>query len=335
MKYTSPPPNKTEKDVLDAIEDHFRARGYDIILQMRIRTWKPDMVALKGKELVIVQAKGSLGDIDMAIAQAAVYTTDATHAYIAIPEGRLTEELKKKARVLGIGVLTVNDDVDTAVQPRKMSPRPSLLKRVQTALEEGPITPERKQPRGGIPYHRFLKHKEVIDVLFLVPGRKLTIRELSKEAGSSYATTWRLVVALISMGALRSEAVGPSRLISVNEESPVIADLKRVKEIDLLPHRKVAERFAELVSGMPNVQKVILFGSVAEGRATADSDIDIAVVLKRRSEKAMRQAYDMAAGIMDETGMKVVPIRILAREFESDNQLIRSLKRGVILFERD
>ncbi len=334
MKYISQSQTKAEKDVLEAIEDHFRARSHDIIPQMRIRTWKPDLIALKGADLVIVEAKGSLGDVDKAIAQAAVYTIDATFTYIAIPEARLTKDLERRADALGIGILTVNDSVRTAVQPQKKSPRPSLLKRARAALEKGPGTPERKRPRGGIPYDRFLKHKEVIDVLFSVPGRRLTIRELSLEAGSSYATTWRLVNALISMGALRSEVIGPSRVISINEGSPVIEDLKRLKEIDLLPHRKVAERFAELVSRIPNVQKVILFGSVAEGRATADSDIDVAVVMKRRSEKAMREVYDTAAGIQDETCMKLVPIRILTKELESDDQLIRSLKKGVVLFER-
>ncbi len=334
MKYISKPQNKLEKDVLQAIEDHFRARSHDIIPQMRIRTWKPDLIALKGEDLVIVEAKGSLGDVDKAIAQAAAYTIDATFTYIAIPVASLTKDLERRADALGIGIITVNDHVRTAVQPQRKSPRPSLLKRVQASLEKGPGTPERKRPRGGIPYDRFLKHKEVIDVLFSVPGRRFTIREVSKEAGSSYATTWRLVNALISMGALRSEVVGPSRLISVNDESPIVADLKSLKEMDLLPHRKVAERFAELVSRIPDVQKVILFGSVAEGRATADSDIDVAVVMKRRSEKAIREVHDLAADIQDETGMKLVPIRILTKELESDDQLIRSLKRGVVLFER-
>ncbi len=325
---------RTEREILEAVEVHLRTGGYEIVPQLRIRTWKPDLIALKGEDLVIVEAKGSLGDVDKAIAQAAAYTIDATFTYIAIPEARLTKDLERRADALGIGIITVNDHVHTAVQPQKKSPRPSLLKRVRAALEKGPGTPERERPRGGIPYDRFLKHKEVIDVLFSVPGRRFTIRELSKEAGSSYATTWRLVNALISMGALRSEVVGPSRLLSINEESPIIADLKGLKEMDLLPHRRVAERFAELVSGIPSVQKVILFGSVAEDNANADSDIDIAVVLKRRSEKAMGQVYDTAADIQDETGMKVVPIRVLTKELESDDQLIRSLKKGVVLFER-
>jgi predicted nucleotidyltransferase len=334
MKYISKPQNKPEKDVLQAIEDHFIAKGYDITPEMRIRTWRPDLVALKGEDVVIVEVKGSLGDLDKAVAQAAAYTIDATFTYIAIPEARLTKDLERRADALGIGILTVNDRVRTAVQPQKKSPRPSFLKRAQAALGKESSTPERKQPRGGIPYDRFLKHKGVIDILFSIPGRRLTIRELSKEAGSSYATTWRLVNALISMGALRSEIVGPSRLISINEESPIVADLKRLKEMDLLPHRKVAERFAELMSRISNVQKVILFGSVAEGNATAESDIDIAVVMKRRSDKIMRETYDTASDIQDETGMRLAPIQVLERELESDDQLARSLKRGVVLFER-
>ncbi|MCK4443947.1 MAG: hypothetical protein KAW09_05355, partial [Thermoplasmata archaeon] len=76
MKYISKPQNKSEKIVLQAIEDHLRARGHDIVLQMKIRTWRPDLVALKGEDVVIVEVKGSLGDIDKAVAQAAAYTID-------------------------------------------------------------------------------------------------------------------------------------------------------------------------------------------------------------------------------------------------------------------
>ncbi len=327
-------PNKVEKHVLEAVEDHLRARGYEIVPEMKLRTWRPDLVALKGEDLVIVEAKGSLGDIDRAVAQAATYTIDATFTYIAIPKERLTEDLERRADALGIGIITVNDRTRTVVRPKRKSTRPSFLKRVQSCAGRSPSTSVREPRRGGIPYDRFLRHKGIVDVLFSIPGRRLTIRELSKEAGSSYATTWRLVKALIDLGALRSEVVGPSRLISINESSPIIEDLVNLGKIDLLPHRKVAEHFAGLVSKIPSVQKVILFGSVAQGNATAESDIDIAVVMKRRSEKVMTKAYNTAAAIQDETGMAVVPIQILTKELESDDQLIRSLKRGVVLFER-
>ncbi len=85
---------------------------------------------------------------------------------------------------------------------------------------------------------------------------------------------------------------------------------------------------------IPEVRKVILFGSVAEGRAVAGSDTDVAVVLDRRSGRTMDRVYEIASELQDETGVRIVPIAVLTKEFRSNKKLIRDLKRGDVLFER-
>ncbi|MCJ2670133.1 MAG: nucleotidyltransferase domain-containing protein [Thermoplasmata archaeon] len=330
MKYSKSPGTLTQGEVLDAAKAFFRSRGHRLARRVRIRTWTPGMILLKKKELAIVEAKGSHGDVRKALAQVGVYATDATYAYLAVPEGSLTAELESAARALGIGLVSVGEEVRIAVRPRKGSPRESLLRRVSGSAREKPEPPA---PRR-LPYDRVLRHKGVLDVLFSVPGGRFTIRELSLEAGTSYATTWRIVRDLVSMGALTSERVGPSTVISTNEGSPVIKDLTRLASLELSPYRRVAERFAELAREIPEVRKVILFGSVAEGRATAGSDTDVAVVLDRRSERTMDKVYEIASELQDETGVKVVPIAVVEKDFESKKRLIRDLKRGDVLFER-
>ena len=330
MKYSKPPGTVTQGEVLDAVEAFFRSRGHRLARRVRIRTWTPDMILLKRKELAIVEAKGSHGDLRKALAQVGLYATDATYAYLAVPEESLTADLESAARALGIGLVAVGDEVRIAVRPRKGSPRESLLRRVSGSAREEPEPPA---PRR-LPYDRVLRHKSVLDVLFSVPGRRFTIRELSLEAGTPYATTWRIVRDLVSMGALDSEKVGPSTVISTNEGSPVIEDLTRLASLELSPYRRVAERFAELAREIPEVRKVILFGSVAEGRAGAGSDTDVAVVLDSRSERTMDRVYEIASELQDETGVKVVPIAVLTKELESKKKLIRDLKRGDVLFER-
>ena len=330
MKYSKSSGIATQGEVLDAVEAFFRSRGHRLARRVRIRTWTPDMILLRRKELAIVEAKGSHGDLRKALAQVGLYATDATYAYLAVPEGSLTAELASAARALGIGLVVVGDEVRIAVRPRKGSARESLLRRVSGSAREEPEPPA---PRR-LPYDRVLRHKGVLDALFSVPGRRFTIRELSLEAGTPYATTWRIVRDLVSMGALRSERVGPSTVVSVNEGSPVIEDLLHLASLELSPYRRVAERFAELAQRIPEVRKVILFGSVAEGRAEAGSDTDVAVVLDRRSKRTMDMVYEIASELQDETGVSIVPIAVLEKELESKKRLIRDLKRGDVLFER-
>jgi predicted nucleotidyltransferase len=123
-------------------------------------------------------------------------------------------------------------------------------------------------------------------------------------------------------------------VILLIEGSPVIKDLTRLASLELSPYRRVAERFAELAREIPEVRKVILFGSVAVGRAEAGSDTDVAVVLDRRSKRTMDMVYEIASDLQDETGVSIVPIAVLEKELESKKRLIRDLKRGDVLFER-
>src|SRR3972149_9083793 len=95
----------TEEDVANASDALFRRRGYSIIGRFRIRSWQPDFVAVKESEVVIVETKGHLGDLRKAVARTAVYATDGSAAYLALPSHRSSTSLKGLARRLGGGLV--------------------------------------------------------------------------------------------------------------------------------------------------------------------------------------------------------------------------------------
>src|SRR5437879_13422573 len=94
----------TEEEVLDASDALFRGMDYAIIRQLRIRSWRPDLVAVKGNEVVIVGPKGHLGELRKAVAQTALYATDASAAYLALPSQRSSPPLRELPRTTGIGL---------------------------------------------------------------------------------------------------------------------------------------------------------------------------------------------------------------------------------------
>ena len=49
--------------------------------------------------------------------------------------------------------------------------------------------------------------------------------------------------------------------------------------------KELREAAARLVKGRPDVEAVVLFGSLADGTATGTSDADVLLVLKRSSER--------------------------------------------------
>lgn len=179
-----------------------------------------------------------------------------------------------------------------------------------------------------------LRHRRVLESLVALPGREFTIRELSQESGVPYATTWRIVEALSAFGVLRGRRVGQSRAISLNATSPLLPPLRRLLALRLEPHREAARRFAKLASRLPDVRRAVLFGSSARGMAGSESDVDVAVVLDRRTEKGKDQIFKIAEGIQDQTGLRVIPITMTMREFEAGSRFARAVRAGEVLYDR-
>jgi len=326
----------TEKDVAIAADALFRGRGYSIIRQLRIRSWQPDFVAVKGSEVIIVETKGHLGDLRKAVARTAVYATDGSAAYLALPSHRSSPLLKGLARRLGVGLIEVDMDgrARFAVRPESANPRPALLIRARLAARKAPEGTIRTARSRSAPMGRVLRHRGIIDALLANPKRRFTIRELAIQARTPYATTWRTVEDLRALGALTAERVGTSQYLSVNEDSALLVDLERIRSLELSPHRAAARQFAQRLAGVPQVKKAVLFGSVAERRETAGSDVDIAVVLSRRTSRAVDRIYDVASEIQDRTRMKVVPMIVTPEELRARGQLGDALRAGQVLYER-
>lgn len=96
--------------------------------------------------------------------------------------------------------------------------------------------------------------------------------------------------------------------------------------------KQLAERVAALAAADPNVLRVVLFGSFAEGRAVPGSDIDILIVLRsdpRRMMDRIAEYQEIFSGMG--IGADVFPYT----EDELDNPLAKNaLSSGKVLFQR-
>lgn len=132
-----------------------------------------------------------------------------------------------------------------------------------------------------------IENREPIDVLFprvrqgvltallTRPDEELHLRDLVRRVEAAPASVQREVLALLGAGILERRKVGRQVYYRANRRSPVFPELqslmlKTVGLADLL--RKALEPLGERVEG------AFVFGSVADGTATADSDLDLLVV---------------------------------------------------------
>ena len=333
MKYTSLQP-ATEKAIAESVEALLQRSGYRILPQLRIRTWRPDIVGVRGDEVVIVEARAQGGDMRKALAQTGLYSTDATSAYLALPAERIGEGVREAAKVLGIGLIGVGETAKIELEAVSSEPRASLLRRIRRTRNVAAHRIGRAR-RGDSPeLGRLLRHRRVLEVLLARPARRFTIRELAQEAATPYSTTWRIVGDLESLGAIVSERVGTSRVLSPNQQAPVLRELQSLAGLQLSPHRLAAKEFAERLRSVPEVRRAILFGSVAKGSGAATSDVDIAIVLRSKDESLVDRIHEIAEGVQDRTRMKIVPLFVRESELKSESRLSRSIKSGEVLLER-
>lgn len=190
-------------------------------------------------------------------------------------------------------------------------------------------------PMGSSPLiGSLLRHPQLPRVLLANPGREFTVRELANESRTAYATAWRLVGLLRDLGAVHERRIGATRAVSLNLRSPLVPELRRLLRIRLEPHREAAKRFARLAAPIQGVRRVVLFGSAAHGAATPSSDVDIAVIIDRRSADVLARIDEVAARIQDETGLKVVAIPLDPRESDGHTRLAEAVRAGEVLHER-
>ena len=123
------------------------------------------------------------------------------------------------------------------------------------------------EPFGGL----FPGARGAVLSVLLRTGAALTGRQVHAMVrdGHSLWSVQQVLADLTSLGLVEIATVGRANLYTVNESHYAIAPLRALLE-PLTALREVA--------AAAGAQTVILFGSVARGEATADSDIDLAVL---------------------------------------------------------
>lgn len=274
-----------EKAVKEKVAEYFVASGYEVREEMRVKGSVPDIVAVKDDWIVMVEVKGSMGNLRAGIARAIDYRAGSHYSYLAVPSTRASEEVRKAVKSLGVGLIEVDDGISVTVKPERSDPLPSIKRRV---LEKGKRKEEGVIPRGRSLLGKISKHRKVVNILLEYPRRPFTVRELSRLSGSPYATVWRLINDLYSGGVVHLSRIGGSLSCTLNVETPYLQEVKKIVEVEPSQHRIVAREFAMKIKNLSAVKRIVLFGSVARGEERPESDVDIAVIVGDKSVEGLR-----------------------------------------------
>lgn len=117
--------------------------------------------------------------------------------------------------------------------------------------------------------------QRVLALLFGQPGRSFQSAEVIALAGSGTGAVHRQLVRLAESGLVTVRRVGNQKHYQANHDSPVFAELHGlvVKTVGLAgPLEKALAPFRK------KIQVAFVYGSIAKGRDTAQSDIDLLVI---------------------------------------------------------
>ncbi|MDY6773713.1 MAG: nucleotidyltransferase domain-containing protein [Candidatus Nanohaloarchaea archaeon] len=182
------------------------------------------------------------------------------------------------------------------------------------------------------------KRLEVLKQLLDREGKRWSVSELAEAADVSQPTTSRIVEELEEESIVKSSRKGNMKLVELERREHVQNIVKAVGEKHR-PMREAAETFAKRVSKVEDVEKVVLFGSVARGTADFNSDVDLLVVVSGNAEETRERVLVKAETVSDETGFHISPTvmkRETYQEHESEeSQFYRSVQQDrVVLYDQ-
>ncbi|MBM3473683.1 MAG: helix-turn-helix domain-containing protein [Armatimonadetes bacterium] len=133
-------------------------------------------------------------------------------------------------------------------------------------------------------------------------------RELARRCGLAPNQTSQQLHRLERIGLLRSERVGRSRVYRVDPAFPLLPELRSI----VLKTTGLAGRLRDALGDLP-VEVAFIFGSVAAGEDTRDSDVDLLVI----GDLSGRVLAGATQPLQAEVGRPLNAVRYDAAEFRA------------------
>jgi hypothetical protein len=164
-------------------------------------------------------------------------------------------------------------------------------------------------------FHFFSRH----------PSDEYHLKELVRNVNLSLRPTHEITRKMEQEGILQSRRMGNLKIFYLNAENPVVRQL-RVVEI-------IAALSSLLEQLKPICDRVVLFGSCAEGTFTPESDVDLFAITDNK-EKIISMTNGMAVGDQE------LPVNIVAESYQGvvhmkkkNDVLWSRIERGINLYE--
>ncbi|MCO5119291.1 MAG: MarR family transcriptional regulator [Burkholderiaceae bacterium] len=150
--------------------------------------------------------------------------------------------------------------------------------------------------------------RRVLGLLLLHPDEQLHGREIARRTGLPAGTVTRELGKLTAVGLLQREKRGNQQLYRANKDCPVFTELASI----LRKTSGVADVLAHALAPLAGqIEVAFVYGSVAQGRETAGSDIDLMLIGSLGFDDAVRLLWPLQSKL----GREINPQVFSRKEF--------------------
>jgi predicted nucleotidyltransferase len=173
----------------------------------------------------------------------------------------------------------------------------------------------------------------ILGALMRLDGPR-TISDVARLADVSRDRAADVVAELERIGLVERRRVGRGHLISLIEENPVTESLREIERV----HERSVDRLRRVARSIrPKPQFMVLYGSWARQEATAESDLDVAVIADPDADRdALLEALDRWSVVARRVTGHNPSVVIADDRAAARGQLWNSIRRdAVVLVDAD
>ena len=164
--------------------------------------------------------------------------------------------------------------------------------------------------------------RTLLSLLYGQPERSFYLKELLRLSGMGVATVRRELERMLAAEIITRKIIGNQHHFQANPACPIHEELKRIvlKTLGVVPALRSA-----LMPLQDRIDTAFVFGSIASGRATTDSDIDLLVVGKVTFGELVQALYATQQTLMREINPRVYTAREWRRLLDQNDGFVQEL----------
>jgi len=144
--------------------------------------------------------------------------------------------------------------------------------------------------------------RKVLSLLFIEAGQAFHVREIARRTATQAGTLHKELSRLAESGILLRQRQGNQICYQANADCLIFPELAAIFRKTCGP----AARLRQVLAGFgEDIERAFIFGSVASGKATAASDIDVLIVGKLSFADVIQAVYPLQATLGREINPKL------------------------------